>query len=286
MERYYQFAGVELAVTPPAGTDFFDDRNLASFRVSAVTDPHRFVFAFKDTLTPPEGELLAQLPDYTVYGYGDTQIRYMGTVGGDWNRAIMRCEHRGKTHVAELRQDAFPGGMTAKTLLNACAAEHLAAAADGFVLHAAYVAYEGGAILFTAPSGTGKSTQAELWRNYRNAEIINGDRAVVRMDAGRALAEGIPFPGSSQICQNRSLPLRAIVYLSQAPQTTICQLQGAQAFARVWEGISVNIWDRQDVALVSETVQTLLEQVPVYHLACTPDESAVIALEQLLRKRE
>ena len=286
MERYYQFAGVELAVTPPAGTDFFDDRNLAPFRVSAVTDPHRFVFSLTDTLTPPTGQLLAQLPDYTVYGHGDDQIRYVGTVDGNWQTAAMRCAHQNKTHFVELRQDIFPTGMTAKTLLNACATEHLAAAADGFVLHAAYVAYEGGAILFTAPSGTGKSTQAALWSDLRNAEIMNGDRAAVRITERGTLAEGIPFSGSSQVCQRCSLPLRAIVYLSQAPQTTACRLKGAQAFARVWEGISVNVWDRQDVALVSETVQTLLEQVPVYHLACTPDESAVIALEQLLRKRE
>ncbi|WP_370839368.1 hypothetical protein [Intestinibacter bartlettii] len=31
-------------------------------------------------------------------------------------------------------------------------------------------------ILFSAPSGTGKSTQADLWEKYENAEIINGDR--------------------------------------------------------------------------------------------------------------
>lgn len=286
MDRYYRFAGVELAVSSPAGTDFSDDRNLAPFRVPAVTDPHRFVFELQDTLTPPEGELLAQLPDYLVYRDGDAQIRYVSTVCGDWTTAAMRCVHRDKTHFVELRQDLFPMGMTAKTLLNACATEHLVANADGFVFHTAYVAYKGGAILFTAPSGTGKSTQAALWSNLRNAQIINGDRAVVRVTEGGALAEGIPFPGSSGICRNCGLPIRAIVYLSQAPQTTVCRLRGAQAFARVWEGISVNLWDRQDVTLVSETVQKLLEQVPVYHLSCTPDESAVTALEQLLGKQE
>ena len=98
-------------------------------------------------------------------------------------------------------------------------------------------------------------------------------------------AEGIPFSGSSQICENCSLPLKAIVYLSQAPETTICPLTGVRAFARIWEGVSVNIWDKEDVEQVSATVQQVLERVPVYHLACTPDESAVSALEQMLRKQ-
>lgn len=286
MEKYYRFAGVELAVRTPEAWDYPDDKTLAPFRVATVTDPHRFAFSAVEALTPPTGEPLAVLPDYTVYGTGDAQVRYVGAVQGRWQTATMRCVHRGRDHQVELKREIFPRGMTAKTVLNACATEHLTARSGGFVFHTSYVACEGGAILFTAPSGTGKSTQAELWRSLRGAEVINGDRAAVRIDGDRVLAEGIPFSGSSQICKNRSLPLKAIVYLSQAPQTSICQLRGAQAFARVWEGISLNVWDREDVALVSETVQQVLGQVGVYHLACTPDETAVAALEQLLRKQE
>ena len=78
------------------------------------------------------------------------------------------------------------------------------------------------------------------------------------------------------------VPLTAVVYLKQAPQTTIRRLRGAEAFRRVWEGVSVNVWDKNDVSMVMETVSRVIESVPVWHLACTPDESAVIALEQQL----
>lgn len=284
MEKYYRFAGICLAVTPPAGVDFEDDRQLAPFRAEKAEDAHRFSFEAVRALTPPAGKPVATLPDYTVYEEDGAQVRYIGSVQGRWEEAHMRCVHRGKSHTVQLRQGYFPQVMTAKTLLNSCATEHLLARAGGFVFHCAYIDHGGRGILFTAPSGTGKSTQAQLWQTHRGAAVINGDRAAVTVRDGVALAEGIPFSGSSQICINRSLPLAAIVYLSQGRENTVRLLRGAQAFARVWEGISLNVWDKEDVAAVSDTVQQLLQTVPVYHLVCTPDELAVAALEAQLGK--
>ena len=48
-----------------------------------------------------------------------------------------------------------------------------------YVLHSSYIVYHDQAILFTAPSGVGKSTQASLWQKYRNIKIINGDRTLI-----------------------------------------------------------------------------------------------------------
>jgi hypothetical protein len=171
-------------------------------------------------------------------------------------------------------------------VLNAIGAEHLIARAGGFIFHCAYIDIGGKAVLFTAPSGTGKSTQADLWQKYRNADIINGDRAAVRICDGVPTACGIPFAGSSQYCKNRDLPIAAIVYLSQAPENTLRSMKGYEAFLRIWEGVSVNTWDKTDLELVSAAVQTLAAQVPVFHLSCTPDESAVLTLEAALRKLE
>ncbi|MBR4863365.1 MAG: hypothetical protein IKU07_02210 [Oscillospiraceae bacterium] len=283
MEKYYSFAGISLAVTAPKGEDFPDDV-LAPFRVASAEDPHRFLFQYTQQLTPPEGKLLAKLPDGAVYKAEQGQQRYVHAKEGLWENAAMCCFHRGKDHFVELLQTRFPTGMTAKTLLNACAAEHLLAQAEGFVLHCSLIDIGGSTVVFTAPSGTGKSTQAALWEKHRSARICNGDRACLRLTEGNALAEGIPFSGSSRICESCSLPLSAIVYLTQAPQTRCTRLTGAAAFARVWEGISVNTWDRHDLEAVSHTLEQLLNAVPVYQLDCTPDESAVTALWQCIRK--
>ena len=282
MERYYRFAGVEVAVELPEDRFFTDARDLAPFAVESVEDPHRYSFRFVEELTPPEGEWVATPPGLRVYRTGTGEVRYVGTVQDHWENGYIRVEHRGKDHRVELKNSQFPGRVGTHTVLDAMAAEHLVAQAHGVIFHSSYIKYKGKAILFTAPSGTGKSTQAELWRKLRGAEILNGDRSAIQVMDDVVYAAGVPFSGSSQICVNCTLPLAAIVYLGQAPQTTIHRLRGYEAFARIWEGCSVNTWDEADLSRASEVVKHAAATVPVFYLPCTPDESAVIALEGAL----
>ena len=284
MEKLYQFAGVPLAVHIPRERMYEDARTLTPFAASAVEDPHHFRFEVVPALTPPDSDPVVVCPDFHIYEERGREVRYIGTVKDDWKSAYIRVEHNGMEHTVQLAEKRFPDRIGAKTVMHAIAAEQLVARAGGFILHASYILWKGKAILFTAPSGTGKSTQAALWDTLRGAEIINGDRAAVRFSDGEVNAAGVPFAGSSQICKNVTAPLAAIVYLGQAKQTSIRQLGGFEAFRRIWEGISVNTWNRGDVAMVSETVQRVAQSVPVYYLSCTPDESAVNALEQALRK--
>lgn len=285
MRRHYRFAGVELAVSMPEELFYEQEYHLAPFRVAETAQPHSFRFEAVEALEPPAGKLIAADPGFRVYDTGSARIRYTGAVGERWEDAYIRACHRGKDHDVQVKKDALTGKIGTKTVLNSIEVDRLVARAGGFIFHCAYIDRGGSAILFTAPSETGKSTQAELWKDLRGARIINGDRAAVRIVEGRALAEGIPFAGSSSYCENRTVPIEAVVYLAQAPRTTIRRMRGYEAFARIWEGVSVSAWDREDVSLVSDAVKRLAETVPVYHLPCTPDESAVIALENALKSR-
>lgn len=284
MEKYYCFGGLQLTVQLPGEYMYTDDGVLAPFRVPSVEAPHVFSFHMVEALTPPDGTRIENNPDFHVYDYNGVQLRYIGTAKDGVSGAYIRAVHRGKDHLVEVKKGQYTKGITPKTVLNAMAVEHLFAQLGGFVFHTAFVNVHGEAILFTAPSGTGKSTQAELWRTLRGAEIINGDRAAVRITDDGIFACGIPFAGSSKICKNKTLPVKAVVYLSQAPKTTIRQLRGLEAFRSIWEGVSVNTWDADDVSRISQSVQQIALEIPVYHLACTPDESAVTVLEQALRK--
>lgn len=284
MEKYYRFAGVEIAVDIPAERMYDEDRNLAPFRVEAVGDPHRFRFTMADQLDAPTGDCIATPPGLRIYRDGKRHITYVGSVREDWRDGYLRVVHAGKEHQVQALSSAYPGKLSVKTVLNSLEVERLAALAGGVVFHCSYINVGGRAILFTAPSGVGKSTQAELWRSLRGAEIINGDRAVIRREQDRILACGIPFSGSSTYCLNRELPLAAIVYLAQAPVTSIRRVQGYEAFAKIWEGCAVNTWDPESVRRISGLVEQVAGTIPVYHLPCTPDESAVKAMENLLRE--
>lgn len=282
MEKYYSFAGVDIAVEISDEQMYLEDRILEPFRVVNADKPHRFQFKRVRTLTAPLGRCIAIEPGFRVYQEKDCLVRYIGAVKQSWEPAYIRAAHRGREHEVQLLDAQLPERIGTKTVLNSIAAEHLIAQAGGLLLHASYIEWQGGGILFTAPSGIGKSTQAALWESMRGADIINGDRAGVRAIDDEVVACGVPFSGSSQICKNRTLPLSAIVYLKQAPQTSIRRLRGSQAFRCIWEGCSVNTWDRIDVESVSETVLRVISAVPVFELACTPDESAIIALEGVL----
>lgn len=74
----------------------------------------------------------------------------------------------------------------------------------------------------------------------------------------------IPFSGSSGVGKNEQMPLAAVVYLSQASQTTIAPLRGFRAFRRLWEGCSVNLWDREDLDACEQTRRTLEQTLRVH----------------------
>lgn len=151
------------------------------------------------------------------------------------------------------------------------------------IFHASYIGHDGRAILFTAPSQTGKSTQAELWRVHRGAQVINGDKAGVRL-AGPPMAHGVPFSGTSGICHNISLPLEAVVVLSQAPVNTVRRLSPSEAVAALCGNVFVDHYIPEEWQLALSLLLDLVAAVPVYALACTPDVRAVEALEQAMAR--
>lgn len=282
MEIKINLAGQILRISGADGEMFPEPGILAPYVCEAARVDRDIVCRIVDRLPEPAGVCLYHDASRWVYQSGDAVVSYMGAVERSVEDAYIRAEHRERTTDLQVLSSSLNGRIPAKTVINGLEAEHWITQNDGFLFHCSYISHEGGAILFTAPSGVGKSTQAELWRLHRGARIINGDRAVVRLGQQGIEAWGVPFCGSSGISNRSCLPLRAVVCLSQAPKTTIRPLIGARAFRLLWEGCSVHTWNRSDVLRCSETVQRTVEQVPVFHLACTPDESAVLALEQAL----
>ena len=149
---------------------------------------------------------------------------------------------------------------------------------DGLILHCAYTRHRNEAILFSAPSETGKTTQANLWEQYRGSETINGDRGLLQKSDGVWTAHGWPICGSSGICRNEPTPIRAIVMLSQAKENSVRRLPPHQAFAQLFSQITVNRWNREAANHAAALIETLATEVPVWHLACNISEEAVNCL--------
>lgn len=157
---------------------------------------------------------------------------------------------------------------------------------EAFILHASFISWHGSGILFTAPSGTGKSTQAELWRRFRGAEIINGDRAVIRKQGESYIAYGSPYAGSSNIHKNESAPLKAIVMLSQGKENRIGASRKKESYIRLLKETLVNSWNPEFMKKMMELLWEVVEDIPIYDFSCRPDESAVETAEKILFEKE
>ena len=285
MKKLYSFAGIEICLDIPDSLMYTEERGLAEFSVDRVNNPFLYQFDIVDELMPPEGDLISNTGAYRIYRNDSHLSKFVGFVGESSAKAYGRVDYDGKSHRVQILRSAISERIPVHVVLNILGIEHLAAKSGGFVFHCSYISFDDGAILFTAPSGVGKSTQAELWAKHRGAEIINGDRAAVHVRNGIVYAEGIPFSGSSEFCKNRILPVKAIVYLTQAQRTSIHPLSGFEAFAKIWQGISADTWNREDMEVVSKAAQETASLIPIYHLACTPDVSAVVAVEQAIERR-
>lgn len=178
--------------------------------------------------------------------------------------------------------ESYRGKISAKNALEESGIFRMLAEHGGVVLHSSYIITQRGeALLFSAPSGTGKSTQAELWRSYAGAKVINGDRALVKAENG-VTANGILFSGTSGISENVTAPLRAIVLLRQSEKNEIRSVSGKEAFMRLLPQCSYYPDEEENLRLVTGILAEIISAVLVYDFGCVPDESAVSALSEVL----
>lgn len=153
---------------------------------------------------------------------------------------------------------------------------------DAVILHASYIDYDGQAILFMGPSGMGKSTQAALWQQFAGAEIINGDRVLLRQQDGVWYAFGYPCCGSSAICVNRTLPLRAIVVLQQGPKNRVDEVSVGQRVRALLAGAEVYRWSTEEIDRALSICTAIANDVPTIRLTCLPNHDAVESLRRYL----
>ncbi|MGM9535924.1 MAG: hypothetical protein ACI3VR_11750, partial [Intestinibacter sp.] len=157
---------------------------------------------------------------------------------------------------------------------------------NAFLLHSSFIRWNGKAILFSAPSGTGKSTQAELWEKYENADIINGDKAGVRKVEDRWMAYGLPFAGSSNIFRNEKAPISHIIALRQGKENKLHRLSPREAFIKIYSETTIHTWDSKFQENIINMITDLVQEIPVYLYECLPDKSAVDFLKSTIEGDE
>lgn len=166
------------------------------------------------------------------------------------------------------------------------ALEELLLQKEAMILHSSFISTKYGGILFSGPSGVGKSTQADLWVKHKRAELLNGDRTIIRNVNDMWKGYGSPYAGSSKCYVNESDNIVAIVVLQQGKENHIRRLSMSEAFRKIYSEMIVNTWNSDYINKVTDLVLQLVQGVPIYVLSATADITAVECLEKVLKEGE
>lgn len=142
-----------------------------------------------------------------------------------------------------------------------------------------------GGILFVGRSGVGKSTQAEIWKEYRGAEVINGDKVFLSIKPEvphDIFAYGSPWMGSSPYRVNKRVTLRAIVNLERAEEIKLRRLDDMEALMTYMPCVFMPNWDIRLTEKVMDTLDLMMPRVPVYCMSCGVDPTGMELLAREL----
>lgn len=159
---------------------------------------------------------------------------------------------------------------------------------DGLVLHASAVALDGRAYLFSAPSGTGKSTHTRLWcREYPDAKVFNDDKPALRRLDGKWYAYGTPWSGKDHQNINLKTPLAGICFLKQGAENSIRRLTPPEAVTKLIHQ-TMRVFDTEsETDLMLKQVERLVREIPIWELSATMEpEAAHLSFDTMRRGAE
>ena len=276
-EYHFDMVGLHMVLRTPEPITI--SNNLQPFLCPAKPNADCTVAVHSCAVLPvSEGPGYDNGPD--CYRYADGTLRiYHGDQAHGEPFAVTQFAKGGQIEIFVLPEflSAFSG---TSGIFNRIGMENLLLQHQGLLLHASLIEYAGKTIAFAGPSGVGKSTQAALWNTCEHANILNGDRAALRLQESVWHAYGSPYAGTSGIYCQTGAQLAAIVVLEQAEENSLQRLSPTQALSRIYPEISIHRWDSTFTQQAADLCLQLVQHTPVLLLKCKPDPSAV----ELLKK--
>ena len=160
-----------------------------------------------------------------------------------------------------LRKDgAFEDSILELQALQRLLTEHLIAR-DVLLMHGAAIALEGSTYLFTAPSGTGKTTHAFSWLAKCPAAFpVNGDKPFIRFSSkgDPPLACGSPWAGKECMYTDSMVPLKSVILMERAEENSIRPVSFTEAFP----ALLLQTYRPEDEELVRGTLRLLRRLCP------------------------
>lgn len=155
---------------------------------------------------------------------------------------------------------------------------------QGIFLHASCIVHKGYAYLFSAPSGTGKSTHTQLWRKaFPESFILNDDKPAIRIKNNQLEAYGTPFSGKTNQNINEHYPLAGIAFLKRSKVNEIHRITSKEAIPLILSQ-TMPPYHEGRLDQMMAIINLILERIPIYELNANMDEDAALVSYQGMRK--
>lgn len=152
------------------------------------------------------------------------------------------------------------------------------------VFHGSAVAYDGKAYIFTARSGTGKTTHSSLWLdNIKGSYIVDGDKPIIRMIDGKPYVCGTPWNGKEKYGTNDIIPLEAICMISRGKENIISEVSFKESITTIIE----QTYRSDNMRVLSDTlriINSVGKAIRFYKLSCNMEpEAAFVSFKGMVK---
>ncbi len=286
MSLFYKIGGLTFRTE-----DYFDEeaKHHLSFYATEETDSPDVIFTVHtdcSNILPPAGKMIAEVNCRKWYELPDGGFAFVDQIPdlSDQILNLVVCDKDFRQteawfcpkSIMGLDVDKRPYHMIQEVL------RYTYLFANGTIIHASSLAYQGKGLLFSAPSGTGKSTHTGLWKKFApGTEIVNDDMPVIRKIGDTVHLYGAPWSGKNSIHANIDVPLSAIVFIERSATCSLTPMDKAEAIFRIFEAIRkpiVPALAEKNLDVLAQMVETL----PIYLLKCDMSEEAVKTSMQAL----
>lgn len=281
----YKLAGIGFGFDtdePIAPTDYYSQFRISGDELDSLKDKHIFTFGGDIDTLPDFGNMIFSSSDHSVYEYGGGYARVLNRFDAQSYKCL--CFQSPDKSGGEIYFTGG-GGHAKRTDAELFRIIDLSSALlfyDAFILHGSVAELDGQAYIFSGDSGVGKSTQADLWSECNGAQVLNGDRVILRRVGSEWKAFGLPMCGSSGICRVFDLPVRALVFLAHGKENKAYAPGEFNKIMLTVSQVSCGIGKREDSMKLLSLAESAAGSIKILKYACTAEKQAAVWLKEYL----
>ena len=156
-------------------------------------------------------------------------------------------------------------------LLTQYALSYILGLNNAIIMHGSSLVYKDLGIIFTAKSGTGKSTHSRLWQKYSDAVVLNDDKNILKLENDELILYSSPWSGKHRLDNNIYHKLNALVFLYQRKDNYIEKLSKMKAFKLLMTQLD---YPKDENKMLWDKITDKLLNLNIYYLGCNMEKEA------------